>query len=393
MARGSCSSRRAGFAACSYRCGRTVWADESLEKPRCDAAGTRVVFARGMVPVSAFGSDVFVVDVDGGEPRALTTDHTAGAATFSADGTTVIYASRRNGTPQLYEMPVTGGPSRQLTFGDSASTAPDVSRDGKLLLFAREVNLFSIYGGEAGGKPSKVTSRRETLYNVRPISADRLIAERAEGAGNTVVVVDVADGNVRTLVRGYLPFPSRDGTRVFYRAVDDPRRLEVIPLAGGTATRVAELPGRITLGHDAPDGQHVQLDRAHVIESWRVAPDGKVHSDEVRGILVPSANGTWSYVQRADDNGNYELSVRGPGPTRTVRTEAWVNTWLDDHRLAFAAEDELVILDAATGARTTIPAAGHVNITSVLAPDGKHWFDSQSISRVTRHVIVRFDER
>ncbi len=391
-----------------------AYADEWLEKPRCDPSGMFVVFLRGMAPASAFGTDVYVLDVAGkGRVTPLTTDHNAGAATFSNAGDTVVHASRlADGKIQLVEVPVIGGPARQVTFDDGPDGSPDVSRDGASLLFAREVNLFSIYGGEgATTSPRKLSSRRESAYNLRVASPSGgvLLAERAPGV---VLVIDTVTGTDRVLTPGRLPFPSLDGKTVFFRAVEDPQQLMAIPIAGGTPTTVAKLPGRIVLGVDGPDGQHVMVDEEeHHLVSNRVGPDGTL-TDEGAHWVVPAPSGGWRYWQKP--GAQIELRVIAPGkPLGSMdcvfTVESLVNQWLDDHRLAYLNTIEIDvdgkpesrevwhILDVRT-CTDDKPKIDRIDVGSfgpnaVIAGDGAHWFTTKSVSRVTRHVARNFGSR
>ncbi len=389
-----------------------AYADEWLEKPRCDPSGHQVLFLRGMAPASAFGTDVHVIDIEGkGRVTPLTTDHNAGAATFSSTGETVVFASRLAGKIQLLEMPVTGGPARQLTFDDGPDTAPDVSRDGSTLVFAREVKLFSIYGGGASTKPKKLSSRRESAYNLRVASAtgDLLLAERAPGA---VLVIDTVTGIDRVLTPGHLPFPSLDNKTVLFRAIDDPARLMAIPIAGGTAKQVAQLAGRIVLGVDGPDGQHVMVDEEeHHLVSIRIGPDGAL-TDEGAHWVVPARTGGWRFWQKP--GAEIELRLIAPGkPLGSMdcvfNVESSINQWLDDHRLAY-----MNTIDVEVGSKTESHEVWHIldvrtctddtpkidridvggfGTDAVIAPDGVHWFATKSVSRVTRHVARNFAAR
>jgi Tol biopolymer transport system component len=374
-----------------------AYADEWLEKPRCDPSGTRVVFLRGMAPASAFGTDVYLTDLEEGKVTALTSDHNAGAATFAGD--TVVFASRlADGKVQLLES--TG---RQLTFDDGPDSSPDVSRDGTTLLFLREVNLFSIYGGVRTDKPRKLSSRRESAYNLRVASpnGEILLAERAPG---TILVIDTVAGTDRELAPGHLPFPSLDGKTVYFRAIDDPARLMAIPLAGGTAKPIATLPGRIVLGVDGPDGQHVMVDEPeHHLVSNRIGPDGTL-TDEGAHWVVPAPHGGWRFWQRPGND--LELRVIAPGkPLGSMdcvfTVESQINQWLDDHHLAYllTVDDRETwhVLDVRTCTddkpRIETFDVGDNGLNAVLAPDGKHWFTTKSVSRVTRHLARNFASR
>ena len=79
-------------------------------------------------------------------------------------------------------------------------------------------------------------------------------------------------------------------------------------------------------------------------------------------------------------------------------SEALINPWLDEHHVAYedveSRDDRWHILDVTTCTDSDVfdvPARGGIN--AVLAPDGKHWFSTESVSRVTRHVARGFADR
>ncbi len=372
-----------------------AYADEWLERPRCHADGARVLFLRGMAPASAFGTDIYLTDLEG-RVTALTTDHNAGAAAFAGDS--VVFASRVDGKIQLVES--TG---RQITFDDGPNGSPDVSRDGGTLLFLREVKQFSIYGGVRADKPRKLSSRRESVYNLRVASANGefLLAERAPGM---LLVIDTVAGTDRELAPGRLPFPSLDGKTVYFRAVDDPAHLMAIPITGGTPKLIATLPGRIVLGVDGPDGQHVMVDeQEHHLVSNRVGPDGTL-TDEGAHWVVPAPHGGWRFWQKPGLE--IELRVIAPGkPLGSMdcvfTVESQINQWLDDHHLAYLStvdnHETWHVMDVRTcaDANPLIETfdVGDNGRGAVLAPDGEHWFTTKSVSRVTRHLARNFASR
>ncbi len=67
--------------------------------------------------------DVWTVPASGGRATRLTADASpASRPRLSPDGSAVAWASRRDGTPELYVVPVDGGAPRRLTWWGSAQT-------------------------------------------------------------------------------------------------------------------------------------------------------------------------------------------------------------------------------------------------------------------------------
>ncbi len=79
---------------------------------------------------------------------------------WSADGARVYYMSDQGGAENLWEKPVRGGASKQLTqFRDGRLLWPSISYDGKAIVFERDFRLgkMDVAGGKAA--PIEITRR------------------------------------------------------------------------------------------------------------------------------------------------------------------------------------------------------------------------------------------
>jgi Tol biopolymer transport system component len=90
--------------------------------------------------------DLWVLDTLRGVPRRLT--HDAGidrSATWSPDGTRLVFTANRGGTGELYQLASSGGSDEELLLSTlDAKQAADFSPDGQFLLF-RSQNLKTRY--------------------------------------------------------------------------------------------------------------------------------------------------------------------------------------------------------------------------------------------------------
>ncbi len=83
------------------------------------------------------GSDLWVVDRDGGDARRLTsTPGVEGHPQFSPDGKTLAFASDRAGASAVYTMPLEGGAAQRLTWYPAGAVVRGFSRDGSQVLYA-----------------------------------------------------------------------------------------------------------------------------------------------------------------------------------------------------------------------------------------------------------------
>jgi len=61
------------------------------------------------------------------------------------DGSELVFTSSRAGKPQIYRVSSSGGQPKRLTFSDTYNASPEVSSDGKTLVFVQgEGNVFKI---------------------------------------------------------------------------------------------------------------------------------------------------------------------------------------------------------------------------------------------------------
>ena len=87
----------------------------------------------GTIVFSAEG-DLWLVGVDGGEARRLTTHHGEEThPTISPDGATLAFCGQYEGPTEIYTMPLTGGPPLRRTFTGGRVVSVGWTDDGKLI--------------------------------------------------------------------------------------------------------------------------------------------------------------------------------------------------------------------------------------------------------------------
>ena len=95
-----------------------------------------------MLQISDSSSDgtsrIYVVPVEGGEPRLVTKNGPSYTHGWSPDGKTLAFEGQRNGALQVYTIPVAGGDETQLTSGKAYNDCSEFSADGRLIYFASD---------------------------------------------------------------------------------------------------------------------------------------------------------------------------------------------------------------------------------------------------------------
>lgn len=83
----------------------------------------------------AYKSAIYVLPVEGGEPRRITPEVMSFWHGWSPDGKILSYCGERNGNYDIYTIGIDGGTEKRLTFTEGLDDGPDYSADGKYIYF------------------------------------------------------------------------------------------------------------------------------------------------------------------------------------------------------------------------------------------------------------------
>jgi len=233
----------------------------SISEARPVTSGTQIVEMHGLSPDGrwlAFDSnlegnqDVYVMPVNGGEPRRVTSDPGDDLSPdFSPDGSEIVFYSTRHGNRDVFLISADGTDEARLTDSPDQDFHPTFSPDGLRIAFSRDDSIQrAVYGisrDSVGGEwstPEPLTRNASNRFYPRwSPDGSQIVWER----GSKIWVVSL-QGEERLLFDGELAgfgwtaFPdwSADGRFVYFISRDSAgnRNLYKISAAGGTPQEV-----------------------------------------------------------------------------------------------------------------------------------------------------------
>jgi Tol biopolymer transport system component len=217
--------------------------------------GTRIVYASSR---SGGMADIWVADADGSTPRQLTHDPSRldAAPRWSPDGRAIAFASRgAAGESQIWTIEADGGNRRQITTGPGEKWYPSWSRDGAWIYFTRNEgagpNIWRI--AAAGGREMQLTrlggdiglesaDGRSLVYKLGP--------DRSGTPLLTLSLTGGSGGRLRECVYGFSVgskgvyyYPCRPDRFAWTMTQSDPLELRVIDPATGQDRLVGSVTG------------------------------------------------------------------------------------------------------------------------------------------------------
>jgi len=350
---------------------RDLVAFDRISEPRVSPDGRLVVFTVSSLDLAANTrrSDLWLVGTDGTGLQPLTRDAAADTSgTWSADGSTVYFLSKRSGSSQVWQLPLSGGEAQSLTVLPLDVDNFVLSPDGRRLALSMQVF--------PGTTPAQTRKR-----------LDDTAAGKATG---------------------------RTYDRLFFRHWDtweDGRRshIFVLPASGGEPVDVmqaadADAPSKPFGGSNeytfTPDSRSIVFGARNVgrEEAWSTNFD--LFLAPIDGSAAPrnltAANPAWDAFPTFSPDGKtlaytamqrpgYEADRfrivlrKWPDGDERVLTESWDRSpanlaWSPDGKTLFATADHLgnhalFAVDVASGKVRTVVSRGHVAAPQV---NGQH---------------------
>lgn len=138
--------------------------------------GTQLVISHNL-DCEGGKSTIYVLPIEGGEPRRVTEKYPSYWHGWSPDGRTLAYVALRNDDYDIYTIPVEGGAETRLTTAEGLDDGPDYSPDGQYLYFnSVRTGTMEIYRmGADGSDPEQLTNDELNNWFPHPDPTGRYI--------------------------------------------------------------------------------------------------------------------------------------------------------------------------------------------------------------------------
>ena len=124
-----------------------------------------------------YKSAIYIVPVNGGEPRKVTTQVPSYWHGWSADGNTLAYCAERNGNYDIYTIDVKGGTERRLTDNEGLDDGPDYAADGRYIYFnsyrTGHMQIWRMFAN--GSKPEQLTFDTNSNWFAHPSPDNKFV--------------------------------------------------------------------------------------------------------------------------------------------------------------------------------------------------------------------------
>ena len=115
------------------------------------------------------GSRIFILPLEGGDPRLVTPQSPSYLHGWSPDGQTLCYCAERNGNYDVYTIPAAGGEETRLTTAEDLDDGPEYSPDGKYIWFnSVRSGLMQVWRMRADGSDQRQMTFDEDLNSWFP---------------------------------------------------------------------------------------------------------------------------------------------------------------------------------------------------------------------------------
>ncbi len=293
--------------------------------PTISPNGTQLAFVRG--PEGSV-YDIYVMKLPNGEPRRLTHDsRLIVGLTWTADSSSLVFSSNRNGSISLWRVSAQGGtPEHERAGGDNAYS-PSIAQQGNRLVYSHGNATWSILAADLNGKHPEVgadlltSSEQDASPHVSP-GGDK-IAFQSWRSGSQEIWTARVDGSDPVQLTSLTasagsPFWSHDGRRIAFDARPDAfAHIYIIDANGGEPRPLTHGNYNDIVPSWSIDNQWIYFgsNRSGAWQIWKVRSDGSGAAQQVTNgggmVAIESADAQWLYFTHYGEPGLWRRPIMG----------------------------------------------------------------------------------
>lgn len=290
--------------------------------------GRQIAYVR---VASAFLGEVYLVSVDGGEPKRLTFDATGVSnLAWAAGGSEIIFASRQAGKSRLFKIAASGGTPEWIAAGGNEAQYPAFSPQSHRLAWTQNTDQHDVFrlalkeGLQAEGAPVSLLASTASESSPRYSPDGTRIVFSSTASGSEEIWVSDRNGeNSRRLTsfRGPLtgsPAWSPDGKYIAFDCrPSDNADIFIINSEGGEPRRLTTDAAEDVVPSWSRDGHYVYFSstRTGRMQVWKqpVAGGEAVQVTQQGGFEPQEApDGEWLYYnQERGSTAIWRVPVKG----------------------------------------------------------------------------------
>lgn len=169
--------------------------------------------------------DYWIIPTQGGEAKRLTFDNIfGGAPVWTSDGESVIFPSQRAGSMTLWRVPAAGGQPEPVLTSAGEDTEPEISRDGRKLIYTntRNSHVLTVSNPATGKSRELKESRVDIVDPTFSHDGSKILFFGISEQGDIQIFTIEADGKNLTQVtrgkgeRNIHPQWAADGSSIYF---------------------------------------------------------------------------------------------------------------------------------------------------------------------------------
>ncbi len=277
--------------------------------------------------------DLYAMSLNGGSPKALTTDgKLIVGITWTADSKSIVFSSNRGGQLALWKIDSTGGEPAREPVGTDDAYGPTISRQGDRMAFASGYADWSISGLDLGTKQTPVetdilsSTEQDEAPSASP-GGDRLVLQSWRSGEQEIWSSDISGRNPIQLTSAGAsagsPNWSPDGKLIAFDARPDSfAHIFIMDATGGAPKALTHGKFNDIVPSWSPDGKWLYFgsNRSGAWAIWKLSADGSGSPVQVtkEGMVAKSSlDGKWLYYTRFVEPGIFRQPLAG-GPEAKI---------------------------------------------------------------------------